>query len=175
MAIFLTVYPRDFATGDPITVKATSSGDPIHVNRAGGPWLPALTEQTTLKRDFFDGDFSRSLAPPSASLKLSATVLAISHPEIARARWAGAKAVIEFCKKNSAARAAKRAAKIAKDLAKLNVLTVESSEVVRENGGFDGVYRVTTDKGDKMVRINTIYAGGYNIQCLHTRVLVSVK
>ena len=87
----------------------------------------------------------------------------------------GENGVIEFCKKNSAARAAKRAAKIAKDLAKLNVLTVESSEVVRDNGGFDGVYRVTTDKGDKTVRINTILAGGYNVQCLHTRVLVSVK
>lgn len=87
----------------------------------------------------------------------------------------GEKGIIEFCKKNSAARAAKRAAKIAKDLAKLNVMAVESSEVVCENGGFDGVYRVTTDKGEKTVRINTIIAGGYNIQCLHTRVLVSVN
>lgn len=83
--------------------------------------------------------------------------------------------IVAFCTKNSAKRAAKRHAKIAKDLDKVGIMSVESAEVAVNNGGFDGVYRVTTDKGDKMVRINTIYAGGYNIQCLHTRVLVSVK
>lgn len=96
VSIFLTVYPRDFATGNPITVKATSNGDSAYVNRTGGPWLPALTEGTTLKRDFFDGDFSQALSPPAASVRLSVPVLAEVHAQIARARWQGAKVVIEF-------------------------------------------------------------------------------
>ena len=33
--------------------------------------------------------------------------------------------------------------------------------------GFEAFYNVTTDAGTKVVRINTILAGGHDIQCLH--------
>lgn len=81
----------------------------------------------------------------------------------------------EFVTKNCAATAASRNAKIAKQLAKAEVTEVEGSEFVWTADGFNGIFRVSTNAGSKVVKINTVYAGGYNIQCLHLRVLVSVK
>lgn len=95
MALFATIYPRDFATGDTFAVKVTSSGHETHTARAGGPWLTAMTAEASLKRDFFDGDFGSPVNAPSASIVLSMDVLTKFHATIARARWAGAKMTIE--------------------------------------------------------------------------------
>lgn len=83
--------------------------------------------------------------------------------------------VAEFMVKNSKAIADRRNAKIANKLIKSGVTEVLSKEYVYSSNGFDGVFRVMTDKGEKRVVINSIYAGGWNIQCFHIRVLVSVK
>ena len=66
-------------------------------------------------------------------------------------------------------------ASIAKKLEKADVTEVIGQEFVHTNDGFNGVYIVNTNAGIKKVIIDTIYAGGYNIQCLHLRVLVKVK
>lgn len=81
----------------------------------------------------------------------------------------------EFVEKNCAATVAKRNAGIAAKLAKAGVTEVLSEEIAHTRDGFDGLFVVNTDVGRKLVTINTIYAGGYNIQCLHLRVLVKVK
>ena len=81
----------------------------------------------------------------------------------------------EFVTKNCAAIVEKRNALISSKLAKAGVNEVVSKEYNRTNGGFDGVFVVNTDAGRKVVTVNTIRAGGYNIQCLHLRVLVKVK
>ncbi len=81
----------------------------------------------------------------------------------------------EFVTKNCAAIAAKRNASIAKKLEKAGVTEVVSEEFHHTNDGFNGVFVVETNAGRKTVRVETIYAGGYNIQCLHLRVLVKVK
>lgn len=83
--------------------------------------------------------------------------------------------LIEFMVKNCASIAKKRNASIAKKLEKAGVTEVISQEFERTNDGFNGVFGVMTDVGAKRVIIETIYAGGYNIQCLHLRVLVKVK
>jgi len=81
----------------------------------------------------------------------------------------------EFVTKNCAAIAAKRNANIANKLEKAGVTEVVSEEFHHTNDGFNGVFVVNTNAGRKSVRIETIYAGGYNVQCLHLRVLVKVK
>ena len=81
----------------------------------------------------------------------------------------------EFMEKNHQNTIDKRNASIAKKLEKAGVTEVLSEEYVYTKDGFNGIFRVNTDAGVKCVSIDTIYAGGYNIQCLHLRVLVKVK
>ena len=86
--------------------------------------------------------------------------------------------LIDFVTLNCKAKVDKRNVKIAKDLDKAGVLEVLSVDV-KSTGynfdNFDGIYMVQTNNGVKNVRITTIIAGGYNIQSLHSRVLVKVS
>ena len=81
----------------------------------------------------------------------------------------------KFVEKNCAATAEARNAKITAKLVKLGVTEVESSSYVYSKDGFDGVFFVQTNAGKKHIKIETIRAGGYNIQRLHLRVLVHVS
>lgn len=83
--------------------------------------------------------------------------------------------VVEFVEKHCNSIARKRNEKIAAKLEKAGVKSVISQEFVHTADGFNGVFRVDTDMGVKVVIIETIIAGGYNIQCAHMRVLVRVK
>ena len=87
----------------------------------------------------------------------------------------GGESLEEFITKNCAKIAANRNAKIAAKLQKSGVTEVISESFTNTNDGFNGVFIVNTDGGQKRVTIDTVYAGGYNIQCLHLRVLVKVK
>lgn len=83
--------------------------------------------------------------------------------------------VAEFITRDCAARAERRDALIAKKLAAAEVESVESVEVIGTVDGFRGMFALKTSKGPKLATIKVIYAGGYNIQRLHERVLVNVK
>ena len=86
-------------------------------------------------------------------------------------------AMIEkFVTKNCKTIADKRNACIAAKLKKAGVTEVVLSEgFTKTRDGFNGVLIVNTDAGKKRATINTIRAGGYNVQCLHLRILVKVK
>lgn len=71
--------------------------------------------------------------------------------------------------------AAKRNFKISNSLEKLGITEVISSKINHSQNGFNGYFEVETDKGTKRIAIDTIFAGGYNIQRAHFRVLVKVK
>lgn len=77
--------------------------------------------------------------------------------------------------KNAERIAKSRNASITKKLIKANVSEVIESGFTRSSDGFNGFFNVETDQGHKRVNIQTIVAGGYNIQCAHMRVLVNVK
>ncbi|WVX87434.1 hypothetical protein EniLVp02_0095 [Vibrio phage EniLVp02] len=84
-------------------------------------------------------------------------------------------AIEKFVAKSCAATVAKRNNTIAKKLAKAEVTRVIESKFENTDDGFNGVFVVETNAGTKSVNINTIIAGGYNIQCLHLRVLTKIK
>ena len=81
----------------------------------------------------------------------------------------------EMIEKNCKQSADKRNASIANKLQKAGVIDVISEEFIMSDDGFDGIFVVNTDKGQKTVTVNTVKAGGHSIQCLHLRVLVKVK
>lgn len=83
--------------------------------------------------------------------------------------------VAEKVEKNCRMVALKRNANISKKLAKAGVSRVTESTINYCKDGFDGIFLVETDQGPKRVTVSTIYAGGYNVQCLHLRVLTKVK
>ena len=81
----------------------------------------------------------------------------------------------EFVTKNCAANVAKRNANIARKLAAAGVQEVLNTEYTRTQDGFDGTFILNTDSGRKVLTGNTIRAGGFNIQCLHLRVLTKIR
>lgn len=83
--------------------------------------------------------------------------------------------IFNFITKNCKSIASKRNASITKKLEKVGVKSIVSIELNSTADGFNGVFHINTDVGFKKVTIETVYAGGYNIQCLHLRVLVKIK
>lgn len=92
------------------------------------------------------------------------------------------KALLEFgdaelirrIEKIEAAKVESRNANIVLKISRLEISAVEAGDAIYSNDGFTGVWRLETDNGPHIVKIQVVGAGGYNVQAWHYRCLCDV-
>jgi len=67
-----------------------------------------------------------------------------------------------------------RNSRVAKKLDDANIKEVNGGSIERTNDGFNGLFKVNTDSGEKKVKVQTILAMG-DIQAPHYRTLIHIK
>lgn len=86
-------------------------------------------------------------------------------------RWNKIEVILEKIEKETQAKIDRRNAQIIDALSRKEVTEIPEFTLVEYSNGLEGFFDVAGHK----VHIRTILAGGYNIQCLHTRTLININ
>ena len=68
-----------------------------------------------------------------------------------------------------------RNSKIKQKLLKAGIVDVISLVSNTSEDGFTGSWNILTNTGNKLITLDIITAGGYNVQCIHNRIMVNIK
>ncbi|PWR45813.1 hypothetical protein DK295_15520, partial [Listeria monocytogenes] len=73
--IFATLNPIDLGTNTRVTVRVCAAQDMAATGAGDQRWWPAIVIMPVMQSRFFDGDFSSSVQPASASMSVRLDVL----------------------------------------------------------------------------------------------------
>lgn len=142
-------------------------------------YLISLIDSITFRRaagkSIQRSDFSTNGYGSASSRYYSAYFEAVGGKEWYELLQFSNSVIEEKLTKKEAAKVKARNEKFAVKLKDAGVTSIENFETAYSQDGFNGVWKVDTNKGRKTVTLNVIFAGGYHIQCAHYRVLVNVK
>lgn len=90
MHVLVEIQPLNLSTGERETVRVASAQDRRITGLNGVVWVPALVQMPALSIRLFDGDFSSTVEPGSATFAVNLDQIAVTYPNVYGYLWQGA-------------------------------------------------------------------------------------
>ena len=123
-----------------------------------------------IKREDYNGSY--------ALLELShAKILAAGGKSWHRLLRSASQTVVEIAiTKKEAAKVASRNATFAAKIKKENIIRIDAFEVITDSDeGYCGRWKIITDRGARIIKLDVMSVDFYNVQCTHSRVTLKIQ